>query len=177
MEQSLREHKDYIVELQEDSVRQSIEYDRALAEAWRDREDWRAQCLARQLYIKHTIGQIYKAICKTHEMFDKVEALRQSFALIGRNGQQLLNFIEEVKDHYEQVKAFYGYNCNMLNNVESHEINKETFILSDVFRRDFQFAHMHHHPCVHFSCWPMKRAISRKIYDYQTQRQKEDVHL
>ena len=98
-----------------DSVKRTIEFDRALAEAWRDREDWRVQCLARQLYIKHTIGQIYKAICKTHEMFDKVEALRQSFAPIRRNGQQLLNFIEEVKDHYEQVKAFYGYNCNMLN--------------------------------------------------------------
>ena len=115
MEQSLREHKDYIVELQEDSVRQTIEYDIDLAKTWRDREDWRAQCLARQLYIKHTIEQIYKAICKAHEMFDKAEALRQSFTPIRRNGQQLLNFIEKVKDHYEQVKPFYGYNCNMLN--------------------------------------------------------------
>ena len=34
MEQSLREHKDYIVELRKDSVRQTIEYDRALVEAW-----------------------------------------------------------------------------------------------------------------------------------------------
>ena len=55
IEQSLREHKDYIVKLQEDYVRQTVEYDRALAEAWRNREDWRAQWLARQLYIKHTI--------------------------------------------------------------------------------------------------------------------------
>ena len=55
MEQSLREHKDYIVEHQEDSVRQIVEYDRALIEAWKDRKDWRAQCLAKQLYIKHTI--------------------------------------------------------------------------------------------------------------------------
>ena len=86
MEQSLREHKDYIVKLQENSVRQIVNYDRAFAEAWRDREDWRAQCLAKQLYIKHTIEQIYKAICKAHEMFDKTEALRQSFALIRRNG-------------------------------------------------------------------------------------------
>ena len=45
------------------------------------------------------IEQIYKAICKAHEMFDKAEALCQSFAPIGRNGQQLLNFIEEVKDY------------------------------------------------------------------------------
>ena len=36
---------------------------------------------------------------------------------IGKNGQRLVNFLEEPKDHYEQVKAFYGYNCNMLNNV------------------------------------------------------------
>ena len=117
LEQSLEEHKDYIIELQEDSVRRTVEFDRALIEAWRDRDDWRAQCLARQLYIKQTIEQIYKAICKVHEMFDKAEALRQSFVPVGRNGQQLLNFIEEVKDHYEQVKAFYGYNYNILNNV------------------------------------------------------------
>ena len=42
LEQSLEEHKDYIVELREDSVRQAVEYNRAFAEAWRDREDWRA---------------------------------------------------------------------------------------------------------------------------------------
>ena len=39
MERSLEEHKDYIIELREDSVRQTVKYDRALAEAWRDRED------------------------------------------------------------------------------------------------------------------------------------------
>ena len=83
----MEEHKDYIIELKEDSVRQTVEFDRALTEAWRDREDWRAQCLARQLYIKQTIEQIYKAICKAHEIFDKADALRQSFAPIGRNGQ------------------------------------------------------------------------------------------
>ena len=33
LEQSLEEHKDYIIELQEDSVRQIVEFDRALAEA------------------------------------------------------------------------------------------------------------------------------------------------
>ena len=114
---NLWRNTDYIIELQEDSVRQTVEFDKALVEAWRDREDWRAQCLASQLYIKQTIEQIYKAIYKAHEMFDKAETLLQSFVPIGRNGQQLLNFIEEVKDHYEQVKAFCGYNCSMLNNV------------------------------------------------------------
>ena len=52
-----------------------------------------------------------------------MEALCQSFALIGRNEQQWLNFIEEVKDHYEQVKVFYGYNCKMLNSMLIYEIN------------------------------------------------------
>ena len=33
MEQSLREHKNYIVELQEDNVKQTIDYERALDEA------------------------------------------------------------------------------------------------------------------------------------------------
>ena len=55
MEQSFGKHKDFIIELQEDNVKKIVEYDRALVEAWRDRKDWRAQYLARQLYIKHTI--------------------------------------------------------------------------------------------------------------------------
>ena len=39
LEQSLEEHKDYIIGLQEDSIRRTVEFDRALAEAWKDRED------------------------------------------------------------------------------------------------------------------------------------------
>ena len=71
--------------------------------------------MARQLYIKHETKQLYKAVIKAHEMWDKAEALHREFIPTRRNGQQLLNFIEEAKDHYKQVKAFYGHNCNMLN--------------------------------------------------------------
>ena len=39
LEQSLEEHKDYIIKLQEDSVRQTVEFDQALVEAWKDRDD------------------------------------------------------------------------------------------------------------------------------------------
>ena len=48
-------------------------------------------------------------------MFEKAEALYQEVVPIGKNGQRLVNFLEKAKDHYEQVKMFYGYNCNMLN--------------------------------------------------------------
>ena len=48
-------------------------------------------------------------------MFEKAEALYQEVVPIGKNGQRLVNFLEEAKDHYEQMKMFYGYNCNMLN--------------------------------------------------------------
>ena len=89
--------------------------ERALAEAEGDREAWKTQCLARQLYIRHTTKQIYKAIHKAHDMFEKAEALYQEIIPIGKNGQRLVNFLEEAKNHCEQVKAFYGYNGNMLN--------------------------------------------------------------
>ena len=39
MEQSLKEHNNYIIELQKDNVRQIVKYDRALTEAWRDMDD------------------------------------------------------------------------------------------------------------------------------------------
>ena len=48
-------------------------------------------------------------------MLKKAEALYQEVIPTGKNGQWLVNFLEEAKDHYKQVKAFYGYNCNMLN--------------------------------------------------------------
>ena len=50
-------------------------------------------------------------------MLEKAEALYREVVLNGKNGQRLVNFLEEARNHYEQVKAFYGYNCNMLNNV------------------------------------------------------------
>ena len=92
-----------------------MQHERVLSEVERDKEAWKAQCLARQLYIQHTIKQIYKAIYKAHDMFEKAKTLYQEVIPIGKNGQRLVNFLEEAKDHYEQVKTFYGYNCNMLN--------------------------------------------------------------
>ena len=96
------------------NIYQSI-YERALDEVERDKEVWEAQCLARQLYIQHTIKQIYKAIHKAYDMLEKVEALYQEVIPTGKNGQRLVNFLQEAKDHYEQMKTFYGYNCIMLN--------------------------------------------------------------
>ena len=43
-------------------------------------------------------------------------------------------------------------------------------------RQAWENSYMHHYPCIHHSCRPMKGAISHKIYDYQIRRQKEDVH-
>ena len=117
MKQSLKEHMDYIILLREKDVSKTVEYERLLRELGRDNEDWKAQCMARQLYIKHETKQLFKAVGKAHEMWDKAKTLRREFIPTGRNGQQLLNFIEEAKDHYKQVKAFYGYNCNMLNSM------------------------------------------------------------
>ena len=117
MEQSLKEHMDYIILLREKDVSKTVEYERLLGELGRDNEDRKAQCMARQLYIKHDTKQLFKAVGKAHEMWDKAKALRREFIPTGRNEQQLLNFIEETKDHYKQVKAFYGYNCNMLNSM------------------------------------------------------------
>ena len=37
-------------------------------EVWRDRDAWKAQCFTRQMYIKHMLGQINKAIIKANEM-------------------------------------------------------------------------------------------------------------
>ena len=130
MEQSLVEHENYIIELQRENAYQNVMYERALVEVEGDREAWKAQCLARHLYIWHTTKQIYKAVHKAYDMCEKVEALYQEVILTGKNGEWLVNFLEEAKDHYEQVKIFYGYNCNMLNAMKSM---KWAFILSNVF--------------------------------------------
>ena len=108
MEQSLVEHRNYITELREENIYQNEQHERVFSEVKRDMEAWRVQCLARQLYIQHTIKQIYKAIHKAYDMFEKAEALYREVVPTRKNGQWLVNFLEEAKDHYEQVKAFYG---------------------------------------------------------------------
>ena len=77
LEQSLVEHKNYIIELREENTYQSVQYEKTFGEVERDKEAWEAQCLARQLYIQHTIKQIYKAIYKIHDMFEKAKTLYQ----------------------------------------------------------------------------------------------------
>ena len=54
-------------------------------------------------------------IHKAYDMLEKAEALYQEVIPTGKNRHRLMNFLEEAKNHYEQVKTFYGYNCNMLN--------------------------------------------------------------
>ena len=75
MEQSLVEHENFIIELQGENAYQNVMHERAFAEAEGDREAWKTQCLARQLYIRHTTQQIYKAVRKAHDMLEKAEAL------------------------------------------------------------------------------------------------------
>ena len=50
-------------------------YEKALVEVKGDKEAWKAQCLARQLYIWHTTKQIYKAVHKAHDMLEKAKTL------------------------------------------------------------------------------------------------------
>ena len=76
-------------------------HEKALTEVEGDRKAWKAQCLARQLYIRHTTQQIYKTIRKAHDMLEKAEAFYREVIPIGRNGQRLVNFLEEARNHYE----------------------------------------------------------------------------
>ena len=51
MEQSLEEHKNYIIELQKENTYQNVQYEKAFSEIEGDMEAWKAQYLARQFYI------------------------------------------------------------------------------------------------------------------------------
>ena len=98
MEQSLVKHKNYISELREKNIYQNVQHEKVFSEVERDKEAWEIQCLVRQLYIQHTIKQICKAIPKAHDMFEKAEALYQEVVPTRKNGQWLVNFLEEAKD-------------------------------------------------------------------------------
>ena len=75
MEQSLVEHENYIAKLQSENAYQNVMYERAFVEVEGDREAWKAQCLVRQLYIRHITQQIYRAVRKAHDMLEKAKAL------------------------------------------------------------------------------------------------------
>ena len=50
-------------------------------------------------------------------MVKKVESLLQTYVPIRPEGQRIVNFLEEVRDQYEQVKDFFGCNARMINDV------------------------------------------------------------
>ena len=50
-------------------------------------------------------------------MVMKVEGLLQTYVPIGLEGQKIVNFLEEAKDQYEQMKIFFRCNARMINNV------------------------------------------------------------
>ena len=86
MKQSLVEHENFIIELQRENAYQNVMHEKALAEAEGDREAWKTQCLTRQLYIRHTTQQIYKAVCKAHDILEKAESLYREVIPTGKNG-------------------------------------------------------------------------------------------
>ena len=84
---------------------------------WIVSEDWRVQSYGRQLYINQLTKETHKVIFASWKMVKKVEALLQNFFPIGQDGQKMVNFLEEAKDQYEQLKNFFGCNPCMINNV------------------------------------------------------------
>ena len=50
-------------------------------------------------------------------MVKKVESLLQTYVPIRPEGQRIVNFLEEVRDQYEQVKKIFGCNAHMNDNV------------------------------------------------------------
>ena len=55
-----------------------------LDEVRMDRDAWKAQCFARQMYIKHMLGEIDKAIIKANEMLVRAKELRDHVFPIGK---------------------------------------------------------------------------------------------
>ena len=50
-------------------------------------------------------------------MVKKVEALLQIYFPAGQDGQQIVNFLEDTKEQYKQVKNFFSCNSHMINNM------------------------------------------------------------
>ena len=80
-------------------------------------EDWRIQSNERQFYIDHLTKEIYKSTFISWKMVKKVVYLLQTSFPIGRDGQKIINFLEEARDQYDQVKNFFGCNARMNDNM------------------------------------------------------------
>ena len=102
--------------------REDYEYEihrlnRLFDKTWSDKKAWKTQCFTRQMYIKHVLQQIEKAIIKANEMLVWARELQEHVLPIGKYGQRLLNFLEEAEDHDRQLRCFYGFNSRMLNSM------------------------------------------------------------
>ena len=100
--------------------REDYEYEihrlnRLFDKTWSDKKAWKTQCFTRQIYIKHMLHQIEKAIIKANKMLVRARELWEYVLPVGKNGLRLLNFLEEAEDHYRQFRCFHGFNTRMLN--------------------------------------------------------------
>ena len=59
--------------------------------------------------------ELYKTANKAQEMLEETEALQRNTIPTRKNGQLLSFFLDEVKDHYNQVVYFYSYHSKILN--------------------------------------------------------------
>ena len=74
-----------------------------LDRTWKEKEDWRIDSGGRQRYMEYLGKKLYKAANNAQEMLEKTEALQRNTVPTGRNGQRLSFFLDEVRDHYNQV--------------------------------------------------------------------------
>ena len=75
-----------------------------------------ASCLGRQMYIDHLATHISIVVGTTKGMFKELEALRRDIVSTGEHGQRFLNFLDQVNDHYKQIRCFYSYNSRGIGN-------------------------------------------------------------
>ena len=67
------------------------------------------------MYIDHITIQVKRIVDESRKMSEKTQALINEYYPQGNLGQCLQNFLEEVRDQYEQITSFYVANSDVLN--------------------------------------------------------------
>ena len=85
-----------------------------LDQVWKENEDWRIESGDRKRYVEYLGKKLYKVANKAQEMLEETKALQRNTIPTRKNGQRLSFFLDEVRDHYNQVVCFYSFHSKIL---------------------------------------------------------------
>ena len=115
LEHQLQQQKDRTDKFMMDWQNREDGWKHRCQEIKRSSDKWETKNQCRKQYIQYLAVQMRGAAHEDQRMVKKVEKLLKVTVPSKSHGEQLLSFLEQARNQYEQIMRFYKKNDDMLN--------------------------------------------------------------